>query len=119
GEKAGNPIARANAERGECRRHRRDLQPELPVAQAPLPPALVPEDHGVPLAVVPEEVLGEVEPGSRKPARAELRVWRRHALEADADVVPGLPSRPLVGHHPAEAPDLGPEGIRAVDRPPI
>ena len=65
----------------ETRRPRPRLRGAAPDGSAPLPAPLVPEHQRVPLVVVPQEILGEVEPRAGKPAGTEHRVGRRHPVE--------------------------------------
>jgi hypothetical protein len=117
GEEAGDAVARDDAGLRERGREPLHLAAQLGVAQRALPAALVPEDDRFAVVALPQQVLGEVEPGAAEPAGAERRIGRGHPVAALEHRVPRRRTRPLIGQDAAEAPDRGPELLRMRHRP--
>ena len=104
GQEARDPVALADSRGAQASRDARHFAPQLPMGDLPARAALVDEHDGGVIVVVPQQVLGEVEPGVREEARAghELRILehrarrpsrrgRRRSARAPSRIPPGAP----------------------------
>ncbi len=94
------PIERSQPET------RRDLAIQLLERQDALPSVFVPKDQGRSVVANPQQVCGEIKPGTGKPSRT----W--HAIAVDQNFLPSL-----TGHDLAEVPDGRPELLAVFDGP--
>src|SRR6266853_882466 len=108
GQISGHPVSGLDAQRAQALRDSRDLLVDLAMREAALYLVFAPEHHRRGRVAPPQQVLGEVEPRLRIPARA------RHPLAVHED-----PHALRARAHARELPQRVPELFGVLDRPTV
>ena len=108
GQVGGDAVALVHAHRAQGGGRLRHGAVQLGMAGAALDLVLAPEDQGVTRVVAAQQVLGEVQARVGEPLRP------RHPVGIDERTRPAL-----IGNHPGEVPQRGPELFRLRHRPAV